>query len=382
MNLDSVIRSPRQHRDQLEAHVHRPVFRHVLYSIPWTFNTCYLGSKNVQSLKRVEKSMDIQRDPYVLSVRAKLAKLPPGSEKTRLDQKLSQTILKNNSYTHKGIRDLSSTAHEICFDLGPWAADWYIQRVVEEALESASPYSNITNAWQTREKAYLIDHLESINITPVSYEPQSIENGISDKLRVLIQTLEEEKKRAESFNEPYSGIVFVTRRDAVLALAAVLEHHPRTKDQGLFRIGCLLGSSESSYRTAFLDITRKIPRQSQAETLDEFKSGEKNLIVATAVAEEGLDIQACGNVIRWDVPNNMASWAQSRGRARRKRSSFVLMFERGGIDNDRIARFEQLENDMVAQYNAERKAVKRPPPPPSETDDEFEPCEFKVESTG
>ena len=381
MNLDSVIRSPRLHRDDLEAHVHRPEFRHVLYDVPWTYSTCSFASKNLQALKRVAESMDIQRDPYVLSLREKLAKLPLGPEKTRLDQKLSQTILKKNSYTHKGIKDLSTTAHDICFDLGPWAADWYIQRVVEVALENASPYSNITNAWQSKEKAYLIQHLQSINTTPVSYEPRAIESGISDKLRVLVQTLEEEKKWAESLDELYSGIVFVTRRDAVLALAAVLEHHPQTRDQGSFRVGCLLGSSESSYRTTFLDLTRKIPRQSQVETLDDFRSGEKNLIVATAVAEEGLDIQACGNVIRWDVPNNMVSWAQSRGRARRKRSSFVLMFDRG-VDDVRVARFEQLERDMVAQYNAERKALKQPPPSPSEADDDFEPCEFKVKNTG
>ena len=350
--------------------------------MPWMYNTCHLPSKNFQALKLVAESMDIQKDPYILSLRESLAKMPPGPEKSRLDQKLSKTILKNNSYTHKGIKDLVSAAHDICYDLGPWAADWYIQRVVEFALKNASPYSDITTAWQSREKAYLIDHLKSISITPVAYEPLSIEDGISDKLRVLLRTLEEEKERAESFNEPYSGIVFVTRRDAVLALTAVLEHHPRTRDRGSFKVGSLLGSSESSRRTAFLDITRKIQRQPQAETLDDFRSGEKNLIVATAVAEEGLDIQACGNVIRWDVPNNMASWAQSRGRARRKRSSFVLMFERGGIDDARIAQFEKLERDMVAQYNTERKAVERPPPVPSEIDDEFEPCEFKVESTG
>lgn len=350
--------------------------------MPWKYSTCYEGSKNFQALKQVAESMDIQKDPYVLFLRNNLARMPPGPEKDRLDQKLSKTILKANSYTHKGIKDLFGAAHDICYDLGPWAADWYIQRVVEFALENASPYSDITTAWQSREKAYLIRHLKSIKVTPVSYDPQSIENGLSDKLRVLIRTLEEEKDRAETFNEQYSGIVFITRRDTVLALTTVLEHHPRTSDQDSFRVGCLLGSSESSYRSSLLDITRKIPREPQAETLDKFRSGEKNLIVATAVAEEGLDIQACGNVIRWDIPNNMASWAQSRGRARRKRSTFVLMFERGGIDDTRIAQFEQLEKDMVAQYNKERKAVKIPPSVVSEIDDEFELCEFQVESTG
>ncbi|KIJ13098.1 hypothetical protein PAXINDRAFT_136464 [Paxillus involutus ATCC 200175] len=380
MNLDSVIRSPRQNRDELEAHVHRPVFKHVLYDSPPPYATCHSASKNMQALKRVVDSMDINRDPYVLALRGQLGRMPPGQDRTRVDQKLSKTIQKQNSFSHKGLRDLLNTSHDICYDLGPWAADWYIQHVVEKALENTSPYNELTTAWQAREKTYLLDHLKRINLTLVSYDHLSIENGISAKLRVLIQTLEEEKDRSESFDEAYSGLVFVTRRDAVLALAAVLEHHPRTSGPESFRIGCLLGSSESAYRTTFLDITRKILREPQAKTLDDFRSGEKDLIIATAVAEEGLDIQACGNVIRWDVPNNMASWAQSRGRARRKRSSFVLMFESGGVDDARIKQFVNLEREMVALYNTDRQAVEVPPP--LDVDDVLELREFKVESTG
>jgi ERCC4-related helicase len=98
------------------------------------------------------------------------------------------------------------------------------------------------------------------------------------------------------------------------------------------------------------------------------------------VAEEGLDIQACGNVIRWDIPDNMASWAQSRGRARRRRSSFVLMFESTGIDDARVAEFEKLEAQMTALYQADRASR-----PTVSSDDEVpDPDEpvFKVESTG
>ncbi|KIJ59660.1 hypothetical protein HYDPIDRAFT_118283 [Hydnomerulius pinastri MD-312] len=381
MNLDSVIRSPRQNRGELAAHVHRPVFKHVLYDPSPPYNTCHLISKNLSALKTVNDAMDIEKDPYVISLRAQLARMPQGPDRKRVDQKLSKTVQKKSSYTHKGIRDLYTTAHDICYDLGPWAADWYIQRVVEKALEKESPYGEITSPWQAKEKKYLNDHLKQINLTPVSYEPASIESGISAKLRVLIRTLEEEKDYSESFNELYSGLLFVTRRDAVLALAAVLENHPRTGSPSQFRVGCLLGSSESAYRNSFLDITRKLLREPQSVTLDDFRSGVKNLIVATSVAEEGLDIQACGNVIRWDVPNNMASWAQSRGRARRKRSTFVLMFEAGGVDDARIAEFEALEREMVALYNAERQAIKIDPPS-IDGDDGFDQCEFKVESTG
>ncbi|KAH7885585.1 hypothetical protein F5I97DRAFT_2034434 [Phlebopus sp. FC_14] len=378
LNLDSVIRSPRDNRDELAAHVHRPVFKHVTFDSPPSWEICHLASQNLQALKSVTVTMNIEQDPYVISLRNQLAKLPPGAERSRVDQKLSKTIRNQSSYTHKGLRDIASAAHAICYDLGPWAADWYLERVVKQALDSASPYAEITTAWQAKEKAYLVEHLNKINITPVSYEPSVIDGGISAKLRVLIRTLGEEKVRSESSNELYSGLVFVTRRDAVLALAAVLEHHPLTSQA--FRIGSLIGTSESSQRNTLLDITRKMVGGSQADILSDFRSGDKNLIVATAVAEEGLDIQACGNVIRWDLPNNMVSWAQSRGRARRKRSSFVLMFD-SLLDQASIEKFERIENEMVALYSTERQAVKveqQTGPDPAD----YEQKVFKVESTG
>ncbi|KAG8215560.1 hypothetical protein J3R82DRAFT_7403 [Butyriboletus roseoflavus] len=377
INLDSVIHSPRQHRDQVEGYAHRSECNPVFY------NTCYSASKNFCALKQVADSMSIQEDPSILSFPENLVKTPPGPERTRFDQELSEKISENDSYIHKEIKDLLATARDIRFDIGPWAADWYIQRAVEMGLEDMSSFSETAAALQYGEKAYFIDHLKSINITPVSYEPQSIENGILTKLQALLRTLEEERERAEFFNGPYSGIVFVTR-DAVLALGAVLEHHPRTKDRELFRIGYLLGPSESSHRTTLLDITRQISRKPQAEMLDDFRSGRKNLIIAAAAAEEGLNIPACASVVHWDVLNNTASLMQNRGRARRKRSPFAPVFERGGTDEARIAEFEHLERGTVGQYNlnAEWNAVEKPPLLSSETDDEFEPCEFKVESTG
>ncbi|KAF8814053.1 hypothetical protein BYT27DRAFT_7068440, partial [Phlegmacium glaucopus] len=105
-----------------------------------------------------------------------------------------------------------------------------------------------------------------------------------------------------------------------LALAEILNSHPFTKD--VFRVSTLIGSSDSAYRHAMMDITRNLVNQSQEDTIADFKIGEKNINVATSAAE-GLDIQACCSVIRWDPPPNMASWAQSRGRARKKRSTFT-----------------------------------------------------------
>jgi len=75
-------------------------------------------------------------------------------------------------------------------------------------------------------------------------------------------------------------------------------------------------------------------KEPHEDTLMAFKIDEKTVIISTAVAEEGIDIQACGSVIRWNPPPNMASWAQSRGRARRERSTYTMMFAKGGKDQN------------------------------------------------
>jgi endoribonuclease Dicer len=381
-NLDCTIRAPRIHRQELASFVHRPRFRHVLYTPPDLLNPPY--SRNLTALDSVMATLDIEDDPYVKSLRKQLKNLAPGAERTRLDQKLSMTILKNNSYTHKGLADFARAASEICEDVGPWAADWYIEKVLQQAKAAAGPHQNLLNAWKGKEKAYLLGLLNQVDISPVSYDPQDIVMGTSAKVQALVDCLNAEKADAESHDEAYSGIIFVTRRDTVLALAEVIAHHPRTADH--FDVGCLLGASESAYRQTFLDITRKLSPKSHEDTLEDFRLGEKNLIVSTSVAEEGIDIQACGSVIRWNIPANMVSWAQSRGRARRKRSTFIVMFEEGGAHEKEVLRWEALEQEMVDLYNNDARPVNEPISHMAQLfdneDEDDENIEFRVESTG
>ncbi|PIA15393.1 hypothetical protein COEREDRAFT_22587, partial [Coemansia reversa NRRL 1564] len=60
-------------------------------------------------------------------------------------------------------------------------------------------------------------------------------------------------------------------------------------------------------------------------TLADFSEGRLNLIFATQVAEEGVDIQPCNLVIRFDMPKTATSLIQSRGRARMADSQFIVM---------------------------------------------------------
>lgn len=53
-----------------------------------------------------------------------------------------------------------------------------------------------------------------------------------------------------------------------------------------------------------------------------------NIIVATSVLEEGLDVQSCNLVIRFDPSATVCSFIQSRGRARMQNSHFLILVKR------------------------------------------------------
>jgi len=375
-NLDSIIRSPRRHRSELALFVHRPIFRHIMYYQPESpFST------NLASLLSVFNILDIERDPYIINLRNLLKNAAKGTaEYHRIDQKLSKVIQKGNSFTHKGLRDFLRAAQDICSDVGPWAADWFICKVLDKTRHAADPYNNIMSTWKNKEKEYLLSILNCVIVSPVSFYADDIADDASEKAKVLIQCLLMEKVETESHDDSYSAIIFVQRRDAVLALAEVLKHHPLTKD--VFRVGTLIGTSDSAYRHSMMDITRKLVSDSQEDTIADFKIGEKNVIVSTSVAEEGLDIQACCSVIRWDPPPNMASWAQSRGRARKKRSTFTVMFEEGSKQKEDVTKWESLEREMVALYNDPSRDHSLIWDDDLDTGDEDNDMEFQVASTG
>lgn len=139
---------------------------------------------------------------------------------------------------------------------------------------------------------------------------------MSPKVMKLIQIL---RVAGKSWSEDFCGIIFVQRRDTAIALCLLLQE--LEEFQGIFRVQMLAGHNDES------DSVLKMGFHVQNAIISSFRSKVYNLLVSTSVAEEGLDIQPCNVVIRFDPVTTTISYIQSRGRARQKNSRYIMMME-------------------------------------------------------
>ncbi|KAJ3218247.1 Dicer-like protein 1 [Dinochytrium kinnereticum] len=136
---------------------------------------------------------------------------------------------------------------------------------------------------------------------------------LSLKLQTLVAVLKQYEASADSF----CGIIFVERRAQAKLIKHVLSELHELK---FLNIGLLVGHGVG---TRLSDGSMKI--KEQKKTLAEFRKGQINLLIATSAAEEGLDVQPCMLVIRFDMAKNVIQNIQSRGRARHANARYIQL---------------------------------------------------------
>jgi superfamily II DNA/RNA helicase len=116
-----------------------------------------------------------------------------------------------------------------------------------------------------------------------------------------------------------NGIIFCNRKTTVDAVAKSLQKHG-------FNARPIHGDLAQAYRT---------------ETLDRFRSGELQFLVASDVAARGLDIPAVSHVFNYDVPIHSDDYVHRigrTGRAGREGSAFMIVTPADGRAYDAILR--------------------------------------------
>ncbi|KAE8662432.1 Endoribonuclease Dicer-like protein 1 [Hibiscus syriacus] len=141
--------------------------------------------------------------------------------------------------------------------------------------------------------------------------------------------------------EDFRAIIFVERVVAALVLPKVFAELPSL---GFIRCASLIGHNNS----------QEMRTGQMQDTIAKFRDGRVTLLVATSVAEEGLDIRQCNVVIRFDLAKTVLAYIQSRGRARKPGSDYILMIERGNLSH---ATF--LRNARNSEETLRKEAIER-----------------------
>ncbi|KAL2341556.1 hypothetical protein Fmac_009496 [Flemingia macrophylla] len=119
-------------------------------------------------------------------------------------------------------------------------------------------------------------------------------------------------------------------------------------------------------------------RRKQNDIVEEFRMGLVNIIVATSILEEGLDVQSCNSVIRFDPSPTVCSFIQSRGRARMQNSDYILMVKRGdSVTHSRLEKYLS-SADIMRKESLFHSSL---PCDPFEGDEYYK-KDYRVSSTG
>ncbi|KAM4807948.1 antiviral innate immune response receptor RIG-I [Rhinophrynus dorsalis] len=143
-------------------------------------------------------------------------------------------------------------------------------------------------------------------------------------------------------------LLFVKTRALVSALKKWIEETPSLK---FLKPEILIGRSKRNEDTGMT-----LPSQKGA--LKAFQTtGESKLMIATSVADEGIDIQACNLVLLYEYVGNVTKMIQVRGRGRAKGSKcFLVTSKREEAEREEINLIhEKLMNEAVTLLQKENK---------------------------
>ncbi|KAF5745855.1 endoribonuclease Dicer 2-like [Tripterygium wilfordii] len=270
----------------------------------------------------------------------------------------------------KKISKIRSNLAYCLLDLGVWLA--------LKAAESLSCYKSDFFSWGKLDvfgEATLKKFSLEASQTLATYIPPGLNWSIGDniessldagllttKVRCLIECLLEYREL-----DDIRCIVFVERVIAAVVLQCLLDE--------LLPKYC---SWKTKYIAGNNSSMQVQTRRKQHEIVEEFRKGMVNIIVATSILEEGLDVQSCNLVLRFDPSATVSSFIQSRGRARMQNSDYVLMLE-----SEDLSTHSRMKNYLASGDIMRKESLRHAHDPcPSLKSDQFDEEFYRVESTG
>ena len=230
--------------------------------------------------------------------------------------------------------------------LGEWCADtiWRLALEEEQSTRKAErKMERIFNRDQENKPIQLLDK-ELIRLKEVRdivrewrYAPLSFEgNSLSPKVVLLHKYL----NLIYGKSTDAKCIIFVKQRYTARLLGKVFERIGSDH----MRLDLLIGNKSGELGDL------KFSFRQQVMTLLKFRKGELNCLIATSIAEEGLDIPDCNLVIRFDLYDTLIQYIQSRGRARHANSKYIHMVEEANRTHFQAVQDVRMGEQVMRQF--------------------------------
>lgn len=289
-------------------------------------------------------------------------------------------------------KNLLDDLHHILVDLGPASAYGFVGQTIIE-LRKAIQYTNPGDEWEKhigylvlgqllifeahcrrfkkeygrledskKVRAMLLEIADTGLMNGATEENEDSPN-IGSQVKEGTESSQEEgeetpkkpQQSSPSTRRGLRGIIFAERRHTAACLAKLIQEKSKT-EADLKHVSCdfVVGHNIGQNTTAMRKEAR-MKSGKQDEKLSKFRKGSTNLLVATSVIEEGVDVPRCNLVIRFDLPQNFRSYVQSKGRARDKPSKFLLLLSNEDSKClSEIKGYHKLEDELVQLCQSDR----------------------------
>ncbi|WAR01129.1 DCL2-like protein [Mya arenaria] len=190
-----------------------------------------------------------------------------------------------------------------------------------------------TDALQRLIEAYHANSLGSISASPFGIPDPTA--PADHHVQNLINELTTTDRRGQGIS-----LVLVKQRATAHDLAGILQDSPQLQRAGL-RTTTMVGHGDGSAGSA-----GGMSVRAQRNVLEDIKRGKYQVVVATSVAEEGVDWPECERVITMYPPSTVTALIQMRGRARRKDSKFIVLCD-SVQEKEKILDIMEREQNMI-----------------------------------
>lgn len=213
-----------------------------------------------------------------------------------------------------------------------------------------------STVWKELSTRLLTDLAKSVCQLPLVL--QALKSGVSSaevnfpKFQKLVEFLSGMREEKTAWH----GIVFVKKRQGVHELTSMLRKAPGLAENVHFHAFTGHGAGKNAAHTAGNSTpgtaasSQGMKMKGQAAALELFRNSQgRQVLVATAAAEEGLDIPNCEFVLCYTAVESGREWTQRQGRARMLKSQFVHILETGTNDETQLTKAKiEAENEYAA----------------------------------